>query len=195
MLDLWLLSPAAGEGINWFSWAHREHAPPLFFALLNFVALVFLLRKLALPKIRAMSDRRHERTQRDLDEARRLHREAKERRADYQHRLEAIDREIAGVVAAIRAEAEAEVARAVRAAEEQAARLKRESEFTISQELKQLRIDLTRETTARAIAAAEKLIREKFTDADQRRLTEQFVRAIEGAGGPEAGAGVTRPSA
>jgi F-type H+-transporting ATPase subunit b len=195
MLDLCLLSPAAGEGINWFSWAHREHAPPLFFALLNFVALVFLLGKLALPKIRAMSDRRHEQTQRDLDEARRLHREAKERLADYQHRLDAIDREIAGVVAAIRAEAEAEVARAVRAAEEQAARLKRESEFTISQELKQLRIDLTRDTTARAIAAAEKLIREKLTDADQRRLTEQFVRAIESAGAPEAGAGAGRPSA
>jgi len=180
MLDLLLLSPAGG--INWFSWANREHLPPLFFALLNFAVLLIVLRKLALPKIRAMSDRRHEETRRELDEARRLHREARERLTDYEARLAAIDREIAEGVASIRAEAEAEAARAMHAAEEQAARMKRESEFTISQAMKQLRIDLERETIARAIAAAEKLLREKVTDADQRRLAERFVRAFESAG-------------
>lgn len=184
MLDLLLLSPSGHATINWFSWENREHLPPLFFALLNFVVLLIVLRKLALPKIRAMSDRRHEETRRELDEARRLHREARERLTDYEARLVAIDKEIAALMASIRAEAAAEAERAMRAADEQAARMKRESEFTVSQLMKQLRIDLERETTARAIAAAENLLRDKITDADHRRLAERFVRAFESARPP-----------
>jgi len=173
-----LLSPVGESHLNWFSWAQREELPPLFFALLNFVVLLFLLRRLALPKIRAIGERRHEETRRQLEEARRLYREAQERLVDYERRLLAIDEEIAALVASIRAEAEAEAARTLKAAEENAARLRRESEFTISQEFKQLRIDLERETVARAIAAAEKLLRERLTDADQRRLAEQFMRSL-----------------
>jgi F-type H+-transporting ATPase subunit b len=165
--------------LNWFSWAQRQELPPLFFAFVNFAALLLVLRKLALPKIRSTSERRHQETRRELDEARRLLREARERLADYQTRLAAIDQEIAALVAGIRAEAEAESARTLAAAEEQAGRLKRESEFTLAQEWKQLRIDLERETAARALAAAEQMLREKLTDADQRRLADQFVRAIE----------------
>ena len=176
-----LLSPVAEAPINWFSWAQREELPPLFFALLNFAVLLFVLRRLALPKIRATGERRHQEIRRELEEARRLHREARERLADYEGRLLAIDLEIEALVASIRAEAEAEAARTLRAAEEQAARLRRESEFAVSQELKQLRIELERETVARAIAAAEKLLAERLTDADQRRLAEQFMRSLPGA--------------
>jgi F-type H+-transporting ATPase subunit b len=179
MLELLLAAGGAAPHINWFSWANREEFPPLAFAVINFIVLLFVLRRLALPKIRATSDRRHEETRRELEEARRLHREARERLADYEKRLKAIDQEIANLVAAVRAEAEAEAARTIKVALEQADRLKRESEFTMSQELKQLRIDLERETVERAIAAAEKLLRERLTDADQRRLTEQFVGSLE----------------
>jgi len=185
MLGLLLAAGGADPHINWFSWVNREELPPLAFAVINFIVLLLVLRRLALPKIRATSDRRHEETRRELEEARRLHREARERLADYEKRLRAIDQEIADLVAAVRAEAEAEAARTMRAALEQAERLRRESEFTMSQELKQLRIDLERETVARTIAVAEKLIRERLTDADQRKLAEQFVSSL----------GAQRPSA
>lgn len=167
-----------GCGVNWFGWAEREHFPPLGFALLNFVALILLLRKIAWPAIRGRARKRHEDVARRLDEAKKARGEAEARLGGYQRRLDAVDDEIASIVRGVREEAEGEKARLIAAALDAAARLRREADFTIQQDVKQLRVDLERELATRALVAAETLLRARLDEAADRTLQEEFLAGV-----------------
>ena len=62
--------------------------------------------------------------------------------------------------------------------EDAAAGMRREAEFLVEQRMKQLKEDLSREAVAQAIAAAEKVLREKTTPDDQARLSKAFLSRI-----------------
>lgn len=171
---------AAGHAshVNWFSWAEREQWPPMGWAILNFIVLILVLKKIVWPNIRERARRRSAALAQKLDDAKRARDEASARVAEYDRRLKAIDDEMSFIVQQIRAEAEAERARVVTAANEHSARLRREADFSISQETKQLKIDLEREVAQRALQAAEKLLRARVDDAVDRALQEEFLAAV-----------------
>jgi F-type H+-transporting ATPase subunit b len=183
-LALLVAAPAlagGGEGphVNWFGLRNEPHTGPGFiWALFNFGVFFALLVRFAGPPIAGFVRTRHDQMRQDLDEARRLLTEAQARVAEYEGRLANIDREIAGLLAGMRAEAEAEKERAIAAGLEAAQRLRKETEFTVEQERKRVLLEFEREIVDRAIEVARRLLSERAGDADHRALAERFAREI-----------------
>lgn len=168
----------AHSHINWFGWTERHEFPPLGFALLNFGLLVWLLRKIAWPKIRDGARARHHRVARELGQAQQARANAEVRLSEYDRRLRSIDREIEGILAGVRQEAQADKERVLAAALAAAERMHREADFSIKQETKQLRLDVEREVARAATVAAEALLRKYLNSATDRALCDEFVARI-----------------
>src|SRR5262245_36682847 len=96
--------------------------------------------------------------------------EAEERARMYQAQLERLEEDQNLAVRALVEAGEGERERIVREAEEKAARMQKDAQFLIEQEMKQIRHDLTREAVEAAVRAAEELLRKRVTAADQERL-------------------------
>lgn len=173
---------------------HEEEAasPPFVFVLLNFAILLALLAWKLWPVGQKVAVERHDLIKTALEEAARLRTQAADKLAEYETRLKAADAEIQQLVAGMRADAEAEKTRILAAAEAQAAQMKRDAELRIAAEIEQARALLTREVTAAAAAATEKLLRDKLTPKDQQQLVAGFIADVQGGGPtptPRAGRG------
>jgi F-type H+-transporting ATPase subunit b len=173
---------AAGHGapsVNWFDVKPEPGEEQPFLAMLfNFLVLLLLLGRFALPPLREHLRSRHGAIRDALSEAQALRREAAARLAEVEARLAAIDSEIANVLSGIVRAAEAERERILQAAEAQAARVREEAESTLAQDLARYRRDLEREAAGAAVAAAEKIIRERMTPADQRAFVERYLAEL-----------------
>ena len=165
---------------------HEEEpaSPPFVFVLLNFAILLALLAWKLWPVGQKVAVERHDLIKTALEEAARLRTQAADKLAEYETRLKAADAEIQQLVAGMRADAEAEKTRILAAAEAQAAQMKRDAELRIAAEIEQARALLTREVTAAAAAATEKLLRDKLTPKDQQQLVAGFIADVQGTGGP-----------
>lgn len=144
----------------------------------NFGVLVGLLVYLARKPTKAFLVSRRAAVVEGLDEAQKMKAAAEAKYEEYQTRLANLDTELAQIKEEIIASGEAERERIVAEAERKAARLRRETEFLIEQQLKQLRVDLTKETVETAMAAAEKVLRERATDDDQQRLAKAYLTKL-----------------
>lgn len=164
---------------------HKMPAPFLA-ALFNFSIVAFLVGKYGGPAIRKMVTDRHDEVAKQLEESTRLREEAKAKLDEYNQKLAQLDTEIARLVDGIRNEAEHDKQRIVAEATQRAERMKKEAEQTIAAEIARVKTQLEREVTLTAIAVAEKLLAEKTTEADQRKLNEQFIGALAGARTPRA---------
>jgi F0F1-type ATP synthase membrane subunit b/b' len=177
------VNPATGER------APGEEEPmsaPFIFMILNFAILLALLSKYGGPAARKLAAERHDQIKSALDEAAKLRKQAADKLAEYDAQLKALPDEISRLVADIRAGAEADKVRITEAAERQAAQLKREAEQHIAAAIELARAALTREVTAAAAAAAEKILRDKVTPADQQKLVGAFIGELQGAARKEA---------
>lgn len=154
-------------------------SPPFIFMIANFAILIWLLVKYLLPAGRRMSEERHDLIQNALDEASKLRDQAKAKLAEYETRVNNLDTEIAQLVAGIRADAEGDKARILEQAQVQAASMKREAEQRIQAEIELARTALTKEVTAAAASATEKLLKEKVTADDQRGLVATFIKNVD----------------
>jgi F-type H+-transporting ATPase subunit b len=164
---------------------HKMPAPFLG-ALFNFAVVAFLVGKYGGPAIRKMVTDRHDEVAKQLEESTRLREEAKAKLDEYNQKLAQLDSDINKLVEGIRNEAEHDKQRIVAEATQRAERMKKEAEQTIAAEIARVKAQLEREVTLTAIAVAEKLLTEKTTDADQRKLNEQFIGALAGARTPRA---------
>lgn len=126
----------------------------------------------------ALAARRAE-VEKELAEAKRLRQEAETRQAETAARLERLDEEMVEIRAEMIKAGEAERDRIVAQAEEKAARMRKDANFRIDQQLKQLRNELTTEAATAAVAAARDLLREKTTDADQETLAEAYLARLD----------------
>ena len=157
-----------------------EEAMPAPFLLLvgNFVLLLILLAWKAGPKVRKAAEGRSDEIKSALDEAARLRDAAKAKLDEYETKLSAAEKEIATMVEGMRADALADKQRIIAAAEAQAAALKKDADERIAAEIQRARVALMREVAAASTIAAETIIREKATAADQGRLVELFIADI-----------------
>lgn len=94
-------------------------------------------------------------------------------------RLEKLDQEILQIRADMIKAGEAERDRIVAQAEEKAARLRKDTSFLIEQQMKQLRKELTERAATAAVMAAQDILRERTTEADQERLAEAYLAKID----------------
>ncbi len=164
---------------------HKMPAPFLA-ALFNFAIVAFLVGKYGAPAISKMVRDRHDEVAKLLEESQRLREEAKAKLDEYSRKVASLDHEIAKLVEGIRAEAEHDKQRILTEAARTAERMKKEAEQTIAAEIGRVRQQLEREVTLTAIAVAEKLFTEKTTDADHRKLNEQFIGELASARTPRA---------
>lgn len=177
--------------INLWSWdykasptqqpQHRHMPGPFGFALINFAVFGFILYRLAGKPLREFVLTRHVTIKKDLDEAATLRAEAAIKLKEYEAKIAGIQGEIDVLVSDIRKAAEAEKARIVTAAAEQAARLQADAETEIRNEIARTRRELRREAVNAALTAAEAMLIAKLDVNDFRRLADDYVAEIEGS--------------
>jgi F-type H+-transporting ATPase subunit b len=157
--------------------------PPFGLSLLNFLAFYWLIFRFAGPGIKKATRERHQEIAKALAEGTRLRDEARAKLAEYDQKLAGLQGEIDTLVGAIRSEAEAEKTRIIGEAEARAARMQKDAEQQIQAEIQRVRTTLEREAVEAAVAIAEKLLREKTNDADQRVLADRFLKGLQDAAG------------
>jgi len=155
--------------------------PPFGLAVLNYLAFFWLILRFAGPGIKKATRDRHDAIAKALAEGTRLRDEARARLAEYDRKLAGLQGEIDTLVGGIRAEAEAEKARIIADAEGRAVRMQKDAEQQINAEIQRVRTTLEREAVEAAVAIAEKLLREKTNDADQRVLADRFLKGLQDA--------------
>jgi F-type H+-transporting ATPase subunit b len=145
----------------------------------NFLVLVGLLtwviRKKGNP---ALAARRAE-VEKELAEAQRLRAEAEKRHNETAMRLEKLDQEMVQIRSEMIKAGEVERDRIVEQAEEKAARMRKDTTFLIEQQVKQLRKELTHQAASAAVVAAQELLQQRITDADQDQLAEAYLNRLD----------------
>jgi F-type H+-transporting ATPase subunit b len=147
--------------------------------VINFVVLVgliaWVIRKKGNP---ALAARRAE-VEKELAEAQRLRAEAEKRHMETATRLEKLDEEMVQIRGDMIKAGEMERDRIVEQAEEKAARVRKDTRFLIEQQMKQLRKELTQRAASAAVIAAQELLQERTTEADQDQLAEAYLNRLD----------------
>lgn len=167
--------------MNWTQFG--SDTPPFIAMLVNFGILVGGYYLLGKRPIAAALRSRRDGIAKDIDEAQRMKEEAEARAKTYQAKLERVDEEARAARDALLRTGEAERDRIVKDAEAKADRMRRDAEFLVQQELKQIRLDLLRDTVEMAVLAARELLAQRITQEDQERLAEAYLSELGGAKG------------
>jgi F-type H+-transporting ATPase subunit b len=117
---------------------------------------------------------------------------AEERFKQQELRLANLEKEIATMQAASKAEAEQEKARQLAAAEERAGRVQADTKFQLDQLVKSAEIRFREEVAHAAVKIAEEILRKQVGASDEQRLVQGFVADL-GAKRPDGG-GAPRPA-
>jgi F-type H+-transporting ATPase subunit b len=177
--------PAAAEGGESHS-ATRD----LLFSALNLALLLGVLVYFARKPIAEFFEGRRRRIQAELEAAKNQGAEAEARYAKWQRRLMDLESELAEIRETSRQRAAAEREHILADAAAGAERIRREALETVDQELRRARAQLRREAADLALELASETLRRQVSSADQDRLLDEFVAAIERAPeGDKPGAG------
>lgn len=167
----------APNPVNWTDFSNKSQ-PPWAFMFLNFLVLMGIYYKYGKEPIATGLKNRRATVAREIEEAQRMQKEAEARAAVYQEKLSHLEAELKETREALKAAGEGERDRIVRDAEEKAARMEKDALFLVEQEMKQLRIELTRDAIEAAVQTAEELLRKRITPADQERLAEDYLTQL-----------------
>jgi F-type H+-transporting ATPase subunit b len=170
-----------GGGLEEAAEHHEPHWDYFQFAgqLTNFaiwLTLLYILLNRVLPKL--LADRRAGIVD-GLEEAKRMKTEAEAKFAEYSKRIDTMDAELDRVRQDMRKAGQAERDRLVSEASEKAARMHAEARFLVEQQVKQLREELTREAIESAVVAAEAILRQGTSAADQQRLADEYLARLQ----------------
>jgi F-type H+-transporting ATPase subunit b len=153
-------------------------SPPFIFMLLNFGIFLIILGKTLWPAGQKMSAERSDQIKNAIDEAAKLRDQAAKKLAEYETRIKDVDAEVQKIVADIRAGAEEDKKRILENAERQAKQMKHDAELRIAAEIETARAKLAREVAFAASSATEKLLKEKVTPDDQKKLVGNFISGM-----------------
>ena len=151
----------------------------MVWTLLLFGISLYVLYKLAFPRISQALDRRQKAIEESIDAADRTRKEAEEILEEYRERLKEA-----------RGQADEIIDRARKAADAHEARAKEEAQATRQQQMEQARRDIEvetrraideirREVADLTVMATEKLTRKSLTEEDQRRLLEDALGELD----------------
>lgn len=153
--------------------------------------LMFLYRKFGGGE--ALKNRRREIAE-GLEEAKRLKDAAEAKYKEYEERMAKLDQELEAMRAEMISAGKKERDRIVQEAEAKGARLRKEAQFLVDQQLKQLKVDLTREAVEAAIKTAEQVLSEKMTPADQQKLARDYLDRLGKMAGRPASSTAVAPA-
>jgi len=157
------------------------HNPWLSFAfnVVNFAILVSLLVKFLSKPLGTFLKRRQAEVKKALEEAERARSEAEKKAKEYEARLARMDEEIQGIHQALREEGEREKARLIREAEQMAEKIREQAQVTARQEIRAAQRVLREEMADLAVRLAEEIVKRGITEADQKRLVEEYIDQME----------------
>lgn len=169
---------------NWWSWSHGpgtpyEH-PPFGFALINFAIFIAILARVFGKSFVDFLRNRHHEVRRAIDRAREVQQNAEKHLRQLEERSRNLEAEIAELLANYRRLAESERAAIVQRAEAEAQSLLKDAEAQAQAAVAQAKRELEKQTALLAVDLAEKLVKSRITDDDQKRLSEQYLRELEG---------------
>jgi F-type H+-transporting ATPase subunit b len=151
----------------------------MIWALLAFGATLFLLNKLAFPRIAEALDRRRRAIEESIQAAERAKREADELLEEYRARLREAREQAEDIVVRARKAAdnlaEETKAEASKQREELLAAARRDIEHETRRALDELR----REVADLTVTATEKITRKSLTEEDHRRLIEEALAEVD----------------
>jgi len=151
--------------------------------IVNFALLLFLVPKV----IRSLTGRTpgehlvasRESLAKQLDEAK-VKQEAAEKRLDeYARKLANLEAEVDAIVKSYEAQGEADRARLEQDAEKTVDSLVRQADFKIRQKSLEAQKAIRAAAVESTLVMAEQLVRDRITDADRRRLTDEYISAVE----------------
>lgn len=153
----------------------------LLWRVLNFAILLWILIKATGKPIKNYFANRHEVLVQAIDEAKKAKEAAERLYKQYEEKLSRLDDEIKELESRIKADAEAEKQRILTEAEQFVAKVKQQAEQMASQEVLMAKHRLKDEAAKLAMQAAEKMIKENITAADQDKMVENYLEKVVGA--------------
>lgn len=173
-----MVDPETGKIV---STEEEPMSAPFILMVFNFALLLALLIWKGKPAAHKIAEERHDQIATALAEAAKLRKQAADKLAEYETKLKDADAEIKAMVEGMRKDAETDKARILDNAAKQSATMQRDAEARIAAEIEYARAALTREVTAAASAATEKLLRDKLQPTDQSALVSTFINDVQAA--------------
>jgi F0F1-type ATP synthase membrane subunit b/b' len=165
------------EPINWTDLSDKSR--PAFIALLvNFGLLAALYYTLGKKPITDGLKQRRINIGKDIEEARKMLDEAKERAKKYQADLKNADTDAATAKASLVTAGKGEIERLIADTEERGERMQRDAERLVEQERKQVQQDLHIETVNLAVEQAHRLLERTATPEDHARLANELLAEL-----------------
>jgi F-type H+-transporting ATPase subunit b len=165
--------------------AHGGHGEPhaipwgtLFFTAVNFSLFLLLLGRAVLPAVRTWAISRRDRIVDELQKAAHARAEAERLKAEWEERLGRLEEELAAIRDEALADAQRERERILEAAQAMAAAIAADAERAAAQEARRATAELREEVARHAAELAREAIRKHLTEADQKRLLDDFVRGV-----------------
>jgi F-type H+-transporting ATPase subunit b len=154
----------------------------MVWTLIVFGATMFLLSKLAFPRISEALGRRQKAIEDSIDTAERTRAEADQILTEYRERLKEARAQADEIVQRARQAAEAHEHEAKEQGQEMLAEAAKKAERDIEAATKRALDDIRKEVADLTIMATEKVTRKVLNDADQRRLVEEALGEMDFSG-------------
>ena len=178
MLSLTLAGPAlAASGSGNF--LVSPNLGVMIWTLIAFVIAMYLLSKLAFPRITEALDKRQRAIEESIDTAERTRKEAEEILAEYRERLKEARAQADEIVARARKAGETHEREAHEGALEKREELMEQTRRDIEAETRKAISEIRREVADLTILATEKVTRKTLDGADQKRLVEAALKEMD----------------
>ena len=151
----------------------------MVWTLFLFGVSLFILWKVAFPRIGEALDRRRKAIEDSIESATRTKQEADELLAEYRERLTAARQQADEIVARARKAGEQQEADAVNAGKQRREELLEQARKDIETETRRAIQEIRKEVADLTILATEKVTRKSLTAEDQRRLVEEAVAELD----------------
>ncbi|RMD96961.1 MAG: hypothetical protein D6812_16115 [Deltaproteobacteria bacterium] len=145
----------------------------------NLFLYLILLYATAGKALRKFVLNRHNRIKQEIEDAAEAKRSAEERHGEIMEKLARQEDEFAELRAEVRKEAEEEKTRILTQAKKNAERIVAEAHRSVERETLQAQYEIRRFMVENAVELAERLLREKMTDKDQKKLIHDYLVTIE----------------
>lgn len=163
-------APAHAEAIPWGKMA---------FHALNLAILLGIIAWAARKPIKDAIASRSVAIKKDMDEINALRKQAQDRYAEIETRLQGYDKKLAEMKSDAEREAAAEAREIAARAERDAAQIQQAAERTIRDETLRARHALRKDAVELAVKLAEEQLRHQITEDDQRRLAADFLGTVK----------------
>ena len=161
--------------------AHAEGVPwaKMFVHALNLAILLGIIAWAARKPIKDAIASRSLAIKKDMDDINALRKQAQDRYAEIEARLQGYDKKLAEMKSDAEREAAAEAREIAARAERDAAQIQQAAERTIRDETLRARHALRRDAVELAVKIAEEQLRHQITEDDQRRLAAEFLGTVK----------------